>query len=530
MKKQYLYYPLFLGIFFGLGILIGNLLSVNGMDDTFTTAGNLKKRKLNRLIDIIDQRYVDEVNTDSIVDVTVNGILQNLDPHSVYISTDQAEAVADDMRGNFVGIGIRYFVNQDTIAVLSTVKDGPSEKAGIKSGDRILTVDGRPLYGDNKVSTDELKGKSGSRITLGVLKPGDSTVFNIPVTRGKIAIQSVDAAYMLNNKLGYIKVNRFAESTVKEFNQAIDLLKRKGAQQIAVDLRDNPGGVLQSALEMADEFLKDDQLMLFQKDRNNKRKNSYATDSGDFEDKPVFILINENSASASEVVAGALQDNDKGTIIGRRSFGKGLVQQEMQLGDGSAVRLTVARYYTPTGRSIQRPYNTGNEDYFNEYLERYENGELQDKSNIEVNDSLRYRTPGGKIVYGGGGIIPDVFVAGPKGYENQTLDYFARTGFADRMANEFLRTEGYYLRSMPKKEFIDSYQVPETLLLKFYQRARSGNNLSLRLTGNREFMMLLLKASLAEQLYGTELKIKLLNTQDPMIDKLLELSKSQKSS
>ena len=523
MKKRYLYYPLFLGIFFGLGILLGNLLSVNGLDQEFTTNANVKKRKLNRLIDIIDQRYVDQVNTDSIVDVTVNGILQNLDPHSVYIPVSQAEAVADDMRGNFVGIGIRYYVNSDTISVLSTVKNGPSQKAGIKSGDRILTVDGKLLYGENKVSTDELKGESGSKIILGVLKPGDKNPVDVPVTRGKIAIQSVDAAYKLTDKLGYIKVNRFAESTVDEFNAAIDKLKKQGVQQIAVDLRDNSGGVLQAAIEMADEFLKDDQLILFQKDRNNKRKNSYATSDGDFEDKSVFILINENSASASEVVAGALQDNDKGTIIGRRSFGKGLVQQEMQLGDGSAIRLTVARYYTPTGRSIQRPYETGNEDYFNEYLERYENGELQNASNIEVNDSLKFTTPGGKIVYGGGGIIPDVFVAGPNGYAQQTLDYFARTGFADRTANNFLRSEGSFLRDMPKREFVDTYQVPETLLLEFYQDARRYNK-SLRLTGNREYMLLLLKASLAEQLYGTELKVQLLNTQDSVIDRLLELS------
>ncbi len=523
MKKRYLYYPLFLGIFFALGILLGNLLSFNGLDSSFTSEGNVKKRKLNRLIDIIDQRYVDEVNTDSIVDVAVNGILQNLDPHSVYISNDEAQAAADDLRGDFVGIGIRYFVNRDTIAVLSTVKNGPSEKAGILSGDKILFADGKPLYGSDKQSPDVLKGETGTKIVLGVLKPGDQSIVNIPVTRGKVAIESVEAAYMLTDKLGYIKVNRFAESTNKEFRKAVLSLEKQGATQLAVDLQDNPGGVLSAAIEMADEFLKKDQLILFQKDRKNNRKDSYATNAGDFEDKRVFILINENSASASEVVAGALQDNDKGTIIGRRSFGKGLVQQEMQWGDGSAVRLTVARYYTPTGRSIQRPYATGNEDYFNEYLDRYSNGELVDESNIEVNDSLRYKTPGGKIVYGGGGIIPDVFVPGPSSYAGQALDYYARTGFADRTANDYLQNQGRYLRKMPKKQFLDSYEVGEELLLTFYQNARRYNS-SLRLTGNRDYMKLLVKASLAEQLYGTESKIKLLNTESTIIEKLLELS------
>ena len=523
MKKSYLYYPLFLGIFFGLGIFLGNLLSVNGLDNGFTSDSSVKKRKLNRLIDIIDQRYVDEVNTDSIVDVAVNEILQNLDPHSVYISNDEVEAVADDLRGNFVGIGIRYFVNQDTIAVLSTVKKGPSAKAGIKSGDKILYLDGKPLFGENKVSTDALKGEKGSKITLGVLKPGDPSIVNVPVVRGNVALESVEAAYMLNDRLGYIKVNRFTETTTKEFHQAVRKLERQGATQLAVDLQDNPGGILSAAIEMADEFLREDQLILFQKDRKNNRKDSYASNAGDFIDKKVFILINENSASASEIVAGALQDNDKGTIIGRRSFGKGLVQQEMQLGDGSAVRLTVARYYTPTGRSIQRPYDKGNEDYFNEYLKRYKNGEMNDKENIEVNDSLKYITPGGKVVYGGGGIIPDVFVSGPVGYEAQTLDFFARTGYADRVANEYLQKKGSYLRNKSQKEFVEQYEVPEGLLLNFYQSAREHNK-SLRLTGNRDYMSLLLKASIAEQLYGTELKVKLLNTKSPIIDRLMELS------
>ncbi len=525
MKKQYLFYPLFLGIFLALGILIGHVLSQGDAPVAFSGSTSLKKRKLNRLIDLIDQRYVDQVNTDSIVDLTVNGILQNLDPHSVYISTSDAQAVADDMRGNFVGIGIRYFVVADTISVLSTVRGGPSENAGIKSGDRILSVDGKPLYGENKVSTEELKGKKGTRVVLGVLRPGDKKIVEVPVTRERIALESVEAAYKLTDKLGYIKVNRFAESTTTEFRQAIKKLKKQGVEEIAIDLRDNPGGVLQAAIDMADEFLKADQLILFQKDRENERKYSYATDDGDFEDKKVYILINENSASASEVVAGALQDNDKGTIIGRRSFGKGLVQQELQLGDGSAVRLTVARYYTPTGRSIQRPYENGNQDYFEDYLDRYANGELLDADAIEVNDSLKYTTPGGKIVYGGGGIIPDVFVPGAEGYGEQMLQFFAQSGYADRLVNEFLRGEGSSLRTMTQQDFVENYKVEEKLLLDFYQLARTHDN-SLRLTGNRDFMTTLLKASIAEQLYGTELKVKLLNTQDKVIDRLLELSRN----
>ena len=524
MKKSYLYYPLFLGIFFAIGIWLGSVLNSDNVGDNYiASSSTAKKRKLNRLIDLIDQRYVDKINTDSIVDVTVNEIMQNLDPHSVYIPSDQTEDVENSMRGDFVGIGIRFFVNQDSISVLRSIEDGPSDKAGIKGGDKILYADGKPLFGENAVSTNVLKGEEGSRVVLGILRPGDEAVINIPVTRGNVAIKSIDAAYMLTGSLGYIKINRFAETTDAEFEQAIKNLKKAGATQIALDLRDNPGGVLSAAVHIADEFLADDKLILFQKDRDQKRKDSYATDYGSYENSDVYILINENSASASEVVAGALQDNDTGTIIGRRSFGKGLVQQEIKLGDGSSVRLTIARYYTPTGRSIQRPYDNGNEDYFKEYIDRYNNGELEDESNIEVNDSLRKVTPGGKVVYGGGGIIPDVFVPSPDGYILQTLDYFGRTGFADQFVNKYLQEEGRSMRSLSQEEFVNNYEVSEKLMEEFIVYAQLYNT-SMKLPGYRSEIGLIIKSSMAEQLFTTELKIKLLNQDDIMIEKLLELS------
>lgn len=524
MKKTQVYYPLFLGIAVALGIGLGYVMRSGDTGDGLLMASNAKKRKLNKLIDIIDQRYVDEVNTDSIVDVTVNGILSNLDPHSVYISNDEMEDVADQMRGDFVGIGIRFFVNQDTISVLNVLEGGPSKRAGIKGGDKILYADGKPLFGANGVSSDVLKGEEGSRVTLGVLRPGDEEVFNISVVRGNVPLNSVEAAYMLDDKLGYIKVNRFAESTEEEFNEAIDELVEQGATALTVDLRDNPGGVLSGAIAMADEFLPRKKLILFQKDRNSERKDSYATSDGDFENKPVYILINENSASASEVVAGALQDNDVGTIVGRRSFGKGLVQQELTLGDGSAVRLTVSRYYTPTGRSIQRPYDNGNEDYFKEYIERFNNGELEDASNIEVNDSLKRVTPGGKVVYGGGGIIPDVFVPSADGYILQTLEYFARTGFADQFTSRYLQNDGINLRKMSQQEFMQAYNVPELVMEDFIQYAQLYNT-SISLSGYRDQISAILKSSMAEQLFNTEVKIKILNEQDRMIKKVIELNK-----
>ncbi|EAS20967.1 carboxyl-terminal protease, Peptidase S41 family [Flavobacteria bacterium BBFL7] len=524
MKKSQVYVPLLLGIAVALGIGLGYMLHSGESSDGLLMAGNANKRKLNKLIDIIDQRYVDNVNTDSIVDLTVNGILSNLDPHSVYISNDEMEDVSDQMRGDFVGIGIRFFVNQDTISVLNVLDGGPSKKAGIKGGDKILYADGKPLFGLDAVSTDVLKGEDGSKVTLGVLRPGDRDVEQVAVVRGSVPINSVEATYMLDENMGYIKVNRFAESTEDEFNTAIDQLIDQGAKRLTVDLRDNPGGVLSAAIAMADEFLPRKKLILFQKDRNNERKDSYATSDGDFEDKPVYILINENSASASEVVAGALQDNDVGTIIGRRSFGKGLVQQEIKLGDGSAVRLTVSRYYTPTGRSIQRPYDNGNEDYFKEYIDRYNNGELEDAANIEVNDSLKRTTPAGKVVYGGGGIIPDVFVPSADGYVLQTLEYFARTGFADQFTNRYLQGDGINLRNMTEKDFMETYSVPELVMEDFIQYAQLYNT-SISLPGYRDEISTIIKSSLAEQLYDTEAKIKILNQQDRMIQKVLELNK-----
>ncbi|MDP5100901.1 MAG: S41 family peptidase [Nonlabens sp.] len=523
MKIKTVYIPIVIAAIFTAGLWLGNVLQPN---DQFVASTSLKKRKLNNLIDIIDERYVEKIDTDSIVDVTVNEIMQTLDPHSVYIPVDDSEAVNNSMRGDFVGIGVQFYVRNDTIAVLNAIAHGPSKRAGIKAADRILYADSKPLFGKASGNTDILKGKKGSKVVLGILKPGASKITNITVTRDRMPLPSVDAAYMLTENLGYIKVNRFSETTAAEFDKAIDEIVRKGAQEMVLDLRDNPGGVLDAAISIADEFLKKGQLIVFQKDRNNKRSDSYATSAGSFENKKVYILINENSASASEVVAGALQDNDKGTIVGRRSFGKGLVQQEIKLGDGSAVRLTVARYYTPTGRSIQRPYDKGSDNYFNEYIERYENGELLDADNIAVNDSLKKVTPGGKVVYGGGGIIPDVFVASPSDYVSQTIDYYGKTGFADQYINRYLQKDGAYLRNMSLKDFMATYNPPLSLVQGFIGYAQLYNT-SVKLPGYQQDIERILKASLASQLYGKEQSIKLLNERDTDVQKVIALSKKR---
>ncbi len=521
--KKYL--PLILGIAIAAGIFIGGKLNFSDAPDRLFTS-NSKKDKLNRLIDYIEYDYVDDINTDSIVDVTVNGILENLDPHSVYIPRDDMERVAEEMRGNFVGIGVSFYTYRDTITVIRPIENGPSAKAGIKGGDRIVMADGDTLYGDAKDGelVKKLKGPLNSKVELKVYRKGEPDLLTFKVKRGKIPIKSVDAAYMLTKNLGYIKINKFAESTYKEFKKGLEKLMDEGATQIALDLRDNPGGRLDITEQILDEFLEDDKLILFTKNKRGDIEKSYATSRGEFEDGEVFVLIDENSASASEIVAGALQDNDKGTIVGRRSYGKGLVQREMDLGDGSAVRLTVSRYYTPTGRSIQRPYDKGNREYYEDYYKRVENGELSDGAKIEVADSLKFTTPKGKVVYGGGGIIPDVFVPVDKSMQNETLNYLRRRGVISYFVFETLEKDRKAFENYTKDDFIDNFKVSDDMVLEFqdYLNVRFGSNVTF--VAYNEEVKQFMKATFADQLFGDGAFEEVINQRDIMVEEVIRLS------
>jgi len=524
--KKYL--PLWLGLALAFGILLGSKLNFQDSNKKIF-ATNSKKDKLNRLIDYIDYEYVDEVNTDSIVDVTVNGILQNLDPHSVYIPVSEYEDNADDMRGNFVGIGVSFYVYNDSIAVIRAIEGGSAEKAGIKGGDRILYADGKKLFGESlhRDSISKfLKGEINSKVDLKVYRQGQG-VLDIRVKRKRVPIISVDASYMINDVLGYIKINRFSESTYTEFKEALDYLRSHGLKRLVLDLRDNPGGYISSAEKVLDEFLEEDKLLLITKNKAGDESRSYASSKGEFEDSKLYVLINENSASASEIVAGALQDNDKGTIVGRRSFGKGLVQREMSLGDGSAVRLTIARYYTPTGRSIQRPYGEGNSTYYREYEERYRNGELLHADSIKVADSLRFVTPKGKVVYGGGGIIPDVFVPKDTSIENETLDYVTRNGFMSYFIFEYLESNRKEFDGMDFDHFLDHYDVADSLSDDFiaYSRLQEAQ---IDMSDYQRELKLALKANIAQQLYGPNAYEMVLNEDDAMLQKVLDLEEKLK--
>lgn len=527
MNFQKKYIPLLLGLAVAFGILVGGKLDFTDTSDRLFTS-NSKKDKLNRLIDYIDYEYVDEVNTDSIVDVTVNGILNNLDPHSTYIPKKDMERVANSMKGDFVGIGISFYTYKDTVTVIRALDGSPSKLAGIKGGDRIITADGDSIYGrlwkDDDV-IDKLRGEKNSKVKLQVYRKGEEELLDFNVKFKDIPIKSVEASYMLTDNLGYIKINRFAESTFKEFKAALDKLQEKGATKLALDLRDNPGGFLAMAEQIADEFLEDDKLILFTKNKRGRIEKTFATDDGDFEEGEIFVLINENSASASEIVAGALQDNDKGTIIGRRSYGKGLVQREMALGDGSAVRLTVSRYYTPTGRSIQRPYKKkGNKDYYDEYYERIMKGELSDAAKIQVADSLKFETPKGKVVYGGGGIIPDVFVPLDKKMNNETLTYIVGNGIMNFFMFEELDKDREAYEKLSLDELIQNYNVTDTVVDRFEEYVNLHTRYKITFAAYREEVKLYLKAALAEQLFNTDAYFKIVNSRDNMVEEVLKLS------
>jgi len=526
-KKKYL--PLIIGLTLAIGFWGGGLFHFNTGADLFVESS--KKQKLSKLIDYIDNEYVDDVNTDSIVDVTVNKILGNLDPHSVYIPKKNLSAVTESMNGNFVGIGVSFHVRKDTISVIKTIVDGPSEKAGIQAGDKILIADADTLYGvgiTNKRVIKKLKGEINSKVKLTIYRASENKQFPITVTRGLVPIKSVPIAYMIEDGLGYIKINRFAETTYREFKKELRKLKSKGMKSLVLDLRGNPGGFLDRAQQVVDEFLEDDKLILFTKNKKGEVHKFFATEKGSFEKGDVFVLQDEESASASEIVAGALQDNDKGTIVGRRSFGKGLVQREMQLGDGSAVRLTVSRYYTPTGRSIQKPYtSTDDQDYYDEYRKRYISGELTDSTQIEVADSLKFTTPKGKVVYGGGGIIPDVFVSINPDDEYEKVSLAINTNLISDYVFFMLEKDRAYYNNLTKKELIEKHVVSEDDVLDFVEHVyvRIRGRWTINVSDYEGQIKRAIKAEVASQLFDDNLAYQIKDEDDMMVQKVIELLK-----
>ena len=413
INKSNRFMPLLMALCVVVGILIGTFYA-NHFSGNRLNIINSGSNRLSNLLHIVDDQYVDKVNIDSLVDMAIPQILADLDPHSVYIPAKDAQAVTDNLKGSFSGVGIEFTIRKDTIHVQNVVKNGPAQRAGILAGDKIVSVDGKPFVG--KVVTQEeamrrLKGPKDTKVKIGVVRYGQKAVKYFTVTRGDIPQRSITATYMLDKSTGYIKIKNFGETTYPELLIALAQLSQEGFSNLVIDLRDNGGGYMNSAVQMANEFLPKNKLIVYMQGRKSPRQDFRSDGHGSYQKIPLIVLINEASASASEIFAGAMQDNDRATIIGRRSFGKGLVQQQIGFPDGSMIRLTIARYYTPSGRCIQKPFKPGdNQDYDNDLLTRYQHGEFFSQDSIK-HTGPAYHTSIGRIIYGGGGITPDIFVA-----------------------------------------------------------------------------------------------------------------------
>lgn len=413
MKKTNRYMPLLMALCVVVGILIGNFYA-NHFSGNRLNIINSGSNRLSNLLHIIDDQYVDKVNIDSLVNNAIPLILAELDPHSVYISAKDAQAANDDLKGSFTGIGVEFTIRQDTIHVQNVISNGPAERAGVLAGDKIISVDGKPFVGKivtNEEAMHRLKGPKDTKVKIGVLRYGSKNPKYITITRGEIPQKSITATYMLDDKTGYIRIKNFGETTYPELLIALEQLSQQGFSNLVIDLRDNTGGLLTSAIQIANEFLPKNKLIVYTEGRKSPKQEFASDGHGSYQKLPLVVLINEVSASASEIFAGAMQDNDRATIIGRRSFGKGLVQQQIGFPDGSIIRLTIARYYTPSGRCIQKPYSTGDDkNYEQDLITRYQHGEFFSQDSIKHHGPA-YHTGIGRVVYGGGGITPDIFVA-----------------------------------------------------------------------------------------------------------------------
>ena len=508
-----------------LGVVIGTFYASHYSGNRLNII-NTGSNKLNYLLQLIDNHYVDTVDMTSLVEDAMPQILSELDPHSSYFSAKNAQVAQEDLKGSFSGIGVSFSMVQDTVNVMSVIHGGPAEKVGILAGDRIITADDSTLVGmDSNDVMKRLKGEKGSKVKLGVRRHGSKQVIYFTVKRGDIPVISVDASYMINDKTGYIHVKNFGEQTYAEMLVALADLNMSGMKNLIMDLRGNTGGYMHIAIQMVNEFLSKNQLVVYTEGRKSPREEFRSDGRGTFQHLPLVVLVDEISASASEIFAGAIQDNDRGTIIGRRTFGKGLVQQPMEFRDGSVVRLTIARYYTPSGRCIQKPYEKGHgEEYLNELIARYERGEFFNQDSIRQ-DGEKYYTNLGRVVYGGGGITPDIFI--PEDTTSLTSYYkeAAYTGLIRQFAYAYTDENRARLNALPNVEAMEKFLRKENLLERF---ARFGEEHDLK----RRNLMLQKSRSLFERnIFGLiiynakemEDYLEFLNESDPTVQRALQV-------
>lgn len=427
-------------------------------------------------LQIIDIAYVDSVNMEKLISESISKTLKGLDPHSSYISKEDLQKANEPLEGSFEGIGVSFQLFQDTILVIAPVPGGPSERLGVLSGDKIVKINGEDATGDkidNQWVFDRLRGKKGTTVDISIYRKGKKDLLEFTVTRDKIPLNSIDASFMATPDIGYIRLDRFSKSSMEEFNASLSKLKDQGMTKLVLDLRGNSGGFLNTAVELSDEFLPLGKLIVYTEGLKSPRQDFYATSVGGFEKGRLVIIIDEVSASASEIVAGAVQDWDRGLIIGRRSFGKGLVQKPFNLPDGSVIRLTTARYFTPTGRSIQRPYDAGTEEYHKEFLNRYDHGEYIHADSIRFPDSLKFSTPKGRVVYGGGGIMPDLFIPWDSTYMSDYYVELRRKGLINSFTLKYVESNRYSLveRYPGLKLFINEFSVEGDIMDQFFSYA-----------------------------------------------------------
>jgi len=526
-KKVQVWLPLIFSVVMILGMVIGYKLRENTSGgDSFLK--NNDRTPLEQAISLIQNKYVDKVHLDSLESPAINGLLDHLDPHSVYIPASDVESMNEDLQGGFQGIGVEFQMIKDTVNVMNVIPDGPSFKAGVEIGDKIIEVNNKFNLTGKNISTDDvrkqLRGPANSTVNITVLRNNQKK--DIKIIRGNIPLYSLDAAYMLDSSTGYIKLNKFSETTYQEFMSAMEKLQKQHMQQLILDLRDNGGGIMQEAVAIADEFLDGNKLIVYTQGLHSPRQDYPSTKEGVFEKGKLVVLVNETSASASEILAGALQDWNRATIIGRRTFGKGLVQQQFMLSDGSELRLTIARYYTPVGRNIQKPYNKGKEQYEEELMNRFHDGE------VVIGDTAKpkgqaFKTPNGHLVYGGGGIMPDIFV--PYDTTSQpkaVIQLYMKNTITNFVYNYYIEHRNQLQQFKSPDELYKQFHFSEADWQQFVNFAKNDSTDISKLPASAKiFVLTQMQNLLARQMWRTEGYFELSNENDPMIKKALEVLK-----
>jgi carboxyl-terminal processing protease len=499
-----------------LGIVIGMALSQKANAQRIVYQNGhwqLEQTKVDRLLQLMENAYVDSINVDSITDEVMTELVQKLDPHSAYIPKEDLEMVNSELAGSFSGIGVQFTIQQDTVRIVAVIAGGPSEGVGVLAGDKIITVDDSTFTGkkiNNEKVMKTLRGEKGTQVKLGVLRAGEPELLYYTITRGDIPVNSVDAKFIIESnghKIGFVRANKFGETTYKEFISALAELFAKGADRYIVDLRENSGGYMEQAIRMANEFLQSGELIVYAEGRAYPRYEATANGTGRFKTAPLVVLIDDFSASASEIFAGAMQDNDRATIIGRRSFGKGLVQQQMPFEDGSAIRLTVARYYTPSGRCIQKPYTLGEQaDYAKDLEERWEHGEFYSADSIHFNDTTTYRTKNGRIVHGGGGIMPDIFVGRDTTLNTPWYNRCVNLAYTYQFAYQYTDKHRKELAAFKDWQSLEKHLLKQNILREFvaFAKEKGVEPNEAQIQKSRPLMTRLLNAYIVRNMLGDE--------------------------